>query len=164
MSERAQVRRIGIPIILVGIWGGLIPFVGPLFGFSMGAGGAWTWTATRAELHVAPGIAAIVGGFAVLFAVQRSRRVAGGVLALAAGLWFLAGPTVASATTSGRMMGHMMMKSTGSAMAMSPLEAFGYHYGPGAIIAVLAAVAVGMSLYVAKQSAVPATATPRVNH
>lgn len=151
MGERSLARRVGIPIVLVGAWGGLIPFVGPLFGYSMGAGGAWTWTASRAELHVAPGLAAIVGGLVLITVAGRSGRLAGGLLALVAGIWFLLGPSLSFiGGSSSPMTGHSMVMGTaasGASLAMSPLQAIGYHYGPGAIIAVLAAVAVGYMAY-----------------
>ncbi|MHB1523716.1 MAG: hypothetical protein ACYCS9_04630 [Candidatus Dormibacteria bacterium] len=153
MGDRSFAWRVGIPIIVVGAWGGLIPFVGPLFGYSMGAGGAWTWTAARAELHVVPALAAIVGGVVLLTAAgSRSWRLGGGLLALVAGIWFLVGPSLSFVgTSSSPMAGHGMMmgsKMTGASLAMSPLQAIGYHYGPGAIIAVLAAVVVGYTVYV----------------
>lgn len=167
MGDRSVARRVGIPIIVVGAWGGLIPFVGPLFGYSMGAGGAWTWTAARAELHVAPALAAIVGGVVLLAVAGRSWRLAGGVLALVAGIWFLLGPSMSFiGASSSPMAGHGMMmggKMAGASLAMSPLQAIGYHYGPGAIIAVLAAVAVGYTAYVGSVRRQTAVMSPEAN-
>lgn len=40
-------RMAGLLILLGGIWGGLIPFVGPYFHFVLGPDESWTWTSGR---------------------------------------------------------------------------------------------------------------------
>ena len=37
----------GFLLLLLGIWGALIPFVGPYFHYAYSPDSAWTWTAGR---------------------------------------------------------------------------------------------------------------------
>jgi len=79
-----KVRASGIGIMLVGLWGALVPFIGPSFGYQMGGSAAWTWSESAATLHLIPGIAAILGG-ALMLGVAHSRMRLGAVLALLGG-------------------------------------------------------------------------------
>src|ERR671939_1862815 len=101
-------RLSGLLILAVGIWGGIVPFVGPTFGFDMGSTGAWTWTQSRATLHVAPAIAAILGGLLLLAAARRAGQSLGGLLSLVAGIWFVIGPSLEPLWTTSTSSGHMM--------------------------------------------------------
>jgi hypothetical protein len=85
--------------LLVAIWGGISPFVGPIFGYSPDGTSAWTWNLAHALLALVPGAAAAAAALYVIvrarrFASGRSRillRVAG-FLSLLAGGWFILGP------------------------------------------------------------------------
>jgi hypothetical protein len=150
-TPRFGVRVLGLLILLIGIWGGIVPFVGPLFHFKMGNTGAWTWTESRGTLHVAPAIAAVVGAL-LLLGGTRAAQSLGGLLSLVAGIWFVIGPSLEPLWTSSSGGGmHMMgggmtgMQGTGSKTKQA-LEAIGYHYGTGAVIAALAAFALGLLL------------------
>jgi hypothetical protein len=87
-------RLAGLIILIAGIWGGLIPFVGPYFHFTLGPDSSWTWTSTRLYLSVLPAIAAIVGGLLLLGVGSSALGRAGALLALVGGTWFAIGPTV----------------------------------------------------------------------
>ncbi len=143
---RSSHRTIGGLLVLAGLWGGLIPFAGPSFGFSMGSTPAWTWTESIATIHVAPGIVAAVAGAALIVGLARPISAA---LATVAGVWFVIGPSVhplwASAPTMGHSMGMGMMGMGGSPVEQA-LAAIGYHYGVGALIAILGSLALGMTL------------------
>ena len=45
----------GFLIALLGIWGALIPFVGPYFDYSFGTNSTWHYTADRLWLNILPG-------------------------------------------------------------------------------------------------------------
>jgi hypothetical protein len=77
--------------MLLGLWGGLAPFVGPYFHFGYTPDKAWAYTTGRLYFSAIPGAAALLGG--LLVAVTRSRVIGvfGGVLAALAGLWFVIG-------------------------------------------------------------------------
>jgi hypothetical protein len=89
----------GLFVLLLSAWGGLVPFVGPLFGYSANGVAAWHWSLQHGVLYVVPGAAGVVAG---LLALADSPRVAMGggrvvlrlasVLAMAAGAWFVLGP------------------------------------------------------------------------
>jgi len=162
----------GIGIVALAIWGGLVPFVGPTFGFSMGTTGAWTWTAGRAELHVAPAIVALLGGLALLGFAGESRRRLGAFAAAIAGMWFVLAPTLqplwtnTASASGGHMMGMSGMSGMGSSttsVGMTALQGVGYHYGTGVLLAVLGAFAVGALARrtSAETVAAPAEASPR---
>lgn len=160
---RRHARLLGLGVVLIGIWGGLVPFVGPTFGFTMGHAPAWTWSASRAELHVAPAVGAVVGGLLMMGGLRRATLLGGGVLAAIGGVWFVIAPALrplwagGSTGMSGTTMhsGMGMMGATQST-GMTPLEAIGYHYGPGAATAVLASIGLRMAL-VAARAVAPAT-------
>ena len=84
----------GLIIVLLGIWAGLVPFVGPYFHFAMHSNQHWQWFADRFWLEVLPAIVAIVGGAILMVGMTRASTMFGALLALAAGLWFIVGPNV----------------------------------------------------------------------
>jgi len=88
-----QLLLIGVIVLILGIWGALVPFVGPTFGYGMGGTAAWTWSESHVTLHLLPGLAAIAGAVLLL----RGRSVAqylGATLAMAGGIWFVIAPTL----------------------------------------------------------------------
>lgn len=128
----------GLVVLLLGIWGALIPFVGPYFDFAYTPDEAWVWTSARGWLEVLPGAVAVVGGLLML--LSRNRLVAsfGGWLAVAAGVWFVIGPFLASVLRLGAI---------GEPVATSDLKRalleLTYFYGLGALILFFAASSLG---------------------
>lgn len=84
----------GLVLMVLGAWGALAPFIGPLFDFAYTPDTAWTWTSGRFWLEVLPGAAAVVGGFLLLTTANRAIGVFAGYLAAAAGAWFVVGPVL----------------------------------------------------------------------
>ncbi len=91
----------GLVLLLLGAWGALIPFVGPIFNWSYALDPAWTWTAAKGWLEVLPGVAAAVGGLLLLTAGNRASAVLGGWLAVFAGAWFVVGRTFSATLNIG---------------------------------------------------------------
>jgi len=149
-----RVRAVGIAVVLVGAWGALIPFVGPLFGYRMGNVTAWTWSESHATLHLVPGVVALVGGVLMLGAARRRARL-GAVLALLGGAWFIFGPTFHPAWASGD--GMMMM---GGGVWSGIASSLGYHYGTGVVIGALGAYALGVLANVTPVASRGTTAVP----
>jgi hypothetical protein len=139
-------------ILIAGLWGGLVPFVGPYFHFALGPNHSWTWTSGRLYLSVLPGIAAIVGGLLLLARGPRAGGKLGALLALAGGLWFAVGPTVSllwATDAEGLAHGHKVTRM---------LELLTYHTGLGVLIATVAAYALpGLAF---RRAVAPATAAP----
>jgi hypothetical protein len=150
MSRHVTTRFAGLVILIAGLWGGLIPFVGPYFHFALGPNHSWTWTSGRFYLSVLPAIAAILGGLILLASGPRVSGRIGALLALAGGVWFAIGPTVSLLWASdayGLSHGHK---------ATRMLELLTYHTGLGVLIATSAAYA--LPGYVALRRTAAATA------
>jgi hypothetical protein len=99
MNSQVSIRRSrgvvsGVALILLGLWGGLAPFIGPDIHFGYMPDTAWTYTSGRLYLSAIPGGAALIGG--LLVSVTRSRVIGaiGGVLAALGGAWFILGSGV----------------------------------------------------------------------
>ncbi len=86
----------GLLLIILGVWGALVPFVGPYFHFAYTPGQVWVWSTARAWLEVFPGVTAAIGGFLLLVSGNRATAMFGGWLAVIAGAWFVVGRTLAS--------------------------------------------------------------------
>lgn len=83
----------GLLLLILGIWGALVPFVGPNFDFAYSPGQAWT--AARGWLEVLPGVATAVGGLLLIISRSRAAGMLGGWLAALGGVWFVVGGTFA---------------------------------------------------------------------
>ncbi len=78
----------GVLLILLGLWGGLAPFVGPYFHFGLSPDKAWFYSSGRLYYSVVPAAAVLLGGALVLVTRNRAIGVAGGLLAVLGGAWF----------------------------------------------------------------------------
>lgn len=129
-------RLLGLFLMLLGAWGGIVAFVGPTFGYRMGTASAWQWTTANAELHAAPGAAVVLGGLLLLIASPRAIARLGAVLALLGGMWFVVGPLFAS-----MWLGDAAMTQVASTTWSELVRPLGYHYGTGVLIVAAAAYA-----------------------
>ena len=118
----------GVLIVVLGTFGLIIPFVGPLFDFGMGPEPAWVLTMSRLVRHVIPGVVVILGG---LMLFSRATRGLGVALTVIGGTWFTLAPVVL-----GRV-------SEGPPALIDMLRPLAYHYGTGLLITALAAFALG---------------------
>ena len=84
----------GLLLIVLGVWGALIPFVGPYFHFAYTPDQPWAWSTARAWLEVFPGVTTAIGGFLLLISGNRATAMFGGWLAVIAGAWFVVGRTL----------------------------------------------------------------------
>jgi hypothetical protein len=139
--QRSRGAVSGTLLIPLGIWGALIPFIGPYFNVAFGTDQAWVWSANRFWLSVLPGIAVVLGG---LLLAPSANRITGGLgawLALAGGVWFVIGPVVSQLWGAGGPGSEIGQPLGGTAMrTLEQLVAF---YGLGALITALAAFALG---------------------
>ena len=78
----------GLLLVLLGIWGALIPFIGPYFHYAYTPDKAWTYTTGRLWLDILPGAAAFLGGLIVLTSSYRPTAHFGAWLAVFSGAWF----------------------------------------------------------------------------
>lgn len=129
----------GLLVVLLGVWGALIPFVGPYFDYSFGSNTTWHYTADRLWLNILPGAVAVLAGLLLLRAVTRRAGAFGGWLGLLAGAWFVVGPAVS--LTWEHVRGPIGPPLGGGTRQM--LELVGYFYGLGAVVIALVAFASG---------------------
>jgi hypothetical protein len=129
----------GLLLVLLGLWGALIPFIGPFFHYAYTPDQAWVWTWGRFWLEILPGAAAILGGLMLIGTAHRAVGVFAGWLASAAGAWFVVGPVLSRLWnpplgSAGRPVG---------GTTRQVFEQIGFFYGLGAVILFLAAQALG---------------------
>jgi hypothetical protein len=129
----------GLLIMVLGVWGALIPFVGPYFDYSFGINTTWHFTTDRLWLNILPGALAVIAGLLLLRAATRMAGILAGWLGVIAGAWFVVGPAVSTTWESGT--GPIGRPLFGSTRQM--LELVGYFYGLGALIVAIAAFSVG---------------------
>jgi peptidoglycan/LPS O-acetylase OafA/YrhL len=129
----------GLLVMVLGIWGALIPFVGPYFNYSFGINTTWHYTTDRLWLNILPGALAVIAGLLLLRAATRAAGILAGWLGVIAGAWFVVGPAVSMTWESGT--GPIGRPLFGSTRQM--LELVGYFYGLGALIVALAAFSIG---------------------
>jgi hypothetical protein len=130
----------GLLLVLLGAWGGLIPFVGPYFRYAYTPDTAWTYTTGRLWLEILPAVAAVVGGLILMLAATRPTALfAAGVAALG-GAWFVVGTVLNPlwATGGGGTAGMPVGGPVHHA-----LEQIGFFQGLGAAIVFVAAIALG---------------------
>ena len=135
----------GIGALLVGAWAGIVPFVGPTFGYHLGTTAAWRLTPDHYYLQLAPGAAGVLAGLVFLFFVPRRDRkpfwrglvIVAALLAIAAGAWLVIGP---DAYTVLRHVG-----PNGRSLPTTSLAGFvtevGYYLGPGVLLAAFGGMA-----------------------
>lgn len=151
MGDRLRVPRSrgatsGTLLVLLGVWGGLVPFLGPVFGYAFTPDTAWTMTWGRLWLEVLPAAATFLGGLVLLGTGNRITGHTGAWLAAAGGAWFIVGQTISRLWTGGApQAGTPASTSTLGQVA----EQIGFFTGLGAAILFLAAAAMGRMSIVA---------------
>ncbi|WP_231645897.1 hypothetical protein [Mycolicibacterium mengxianglii] len=168
---RSRGAASGLLLILLGLWGALIPFIGPYFDFAFSPDRPWVWTDARGWLEVLPGAVAVIGGLLLLTSRNRASATLGAWLGVIAGAWFVVGRAFSSVLSMGEI---------GVPAAATPAKTLAldlaFFSGLGAVIVFVAAAALGrLSIRSVRDvtyaqrtatDAVPATATtaaPTVN-
>lgn len=129
----------GLLVVLLGAWGGLVPFIGPQFGYAYTPDATWTMTWGRLWLEVVPGAVAVLGGLLLIGSRHRAIGVWAGWLAAVAGAWFALGPIITRLWSGGPQAGTPVADGTAHAV----LEQIGMFTGLGVVIVFLAASALG---------------------
>ncbi|MFN6542329.1 hypothetical protein [Mycolicibacterium nivoides] len=135
---RSRGAASGFLLVLLGIWGALIPFVGPYFDFAFTPDQGWVWTTARGWLEVLPGAATALGGLLLLGSGNRATALMGAWLAVLAGAWFVVGRALA---------GPLGIGDAGMPIAVTDAKRvsleLAYFSGLGALIVFLGAMALG---------------------
>ncbi|MFY9931479.1 MAG: hypothetical protein WAK82_26105 [Streptosporangiaceae bacterium] len=130
----------GFLLMLLGLWGALIPFIGPYFSYAYSPDKAWTYNTGRLWLEILPGAAVFLGGFLLMVARGRHTALFGALLAAAAGGWFVLGTLLSPLWNNHVTMGGAPVANT---QYMRIMEQLGFYYALGAVIIFIAAVALG---------------------
>jgi hypothetical protein len=130
----------GFLLILLGLWGALIPFIGPYFDFAYTPDKAWTYNTGRLWLELLPGAAVFLGGFFLMAARGRHTALFGALLAVAAGGWFVLGQSLSPLWNNHVAMGGTPASST---QYMRIMEQLGFFTALGVVIVFVAATALG---------------------
>lgn len=140
------IAMLGIATVVISAWGGIVPYVGPIFGYSADGAGSWHWNLAHAVLALVPGAVGVVAGLSMISSASRVRFGLGrislsmaGMLAFLCGAWFVIGPVAWSAFESGRYF-----------LAAPPLNQLaneiGYSFGPGLVLALFGGEAIGWAV------------------
>jgi hypothetical protein len=145
MAGMLQMRRSrgafsGFLLMLLGLWGALVPFVGPYFDYAYTPDRAWTYNTGRLWLELLPGAAVFLGGFLLMVAKSRHTALFGALLAAVAGAWFTLGPVLSPLWNHHVPMGGSPASNT---VYMRIMEQLGFFTALGVVIVFVAAVALG---------------------
>ncbi|MGD0554315.1 MAG: hypothetical protein ABSA93_04965 [Streptosporangiaceae bacterium] len=141
----------GFLLLLLGIWGGLIAFVGPYFHYAYTPDVAWTYNTQRLWLEILPGAAVFLGGLLLIASSHRLQAMFGAWLAAAAGAWFALGTILSPLWNHGVAMGGSPV-ATHTSLRVG--EQLGFYTGLGVVVVFLAGTAIG------RLSAVPSRTVP----
>lgn len=135
---RSRGAASGLLVMILGLWGALVPFIGPYFDFAFSPDRPWAWAAGRGWLQVLPGVVAILGGLMMLVSRNRATAMVGTWIAVLAGAWFVVGRAFA---------GPLGLGEVGTSVAATEVKRvwleLSYFYGLGALIVFLSALALG---------------------
>jgi hypothetical protein len=145
MAGMLQMRRSrgafsGFLLILLGLWGALIPFVGPYFHYAYTPDTGWTYNTARLWLELLPGAAVFLGGFLLMIARRRHTALFGALLAAAAGAWFTLGTMLSPLWNHHVTLGG---SPAGSTVYTRIMEQLGFFSALGVVIVFIAAAAFG---------------------
>ncbi len=145
MAGMLQMRRSrgafsGFLLVLLGLWGAFIPFVGPYFHFAYTPDTAWTYNTARLWLEILPGVAVFFGGFLLMIATGRHIALFGAMLAAAGGAWFTLGPVLSPLWNNNIPMGGSPASAT---VYMRIMEQLGFFTALGVVIVFVAGAALG---------------------
>jgi hypothetical protein len=135
----------GTLLVLLGLWGALVPFVGPYFHYAYMPDTAWTYTTARLWLEILPGAAVFLGGVLLIVAAGRHIALFGALLAAAAGAWFTLGTVLSPLWNNHVAMGG---SPVGSTIYTRIMEQLGFFTALGVVIVFVAAAALGRILSV----------------
>jgi len=160
MAGMLQMRRSrgaasGFLLVLLGLWGALIPFIGPYFHYAFTPDTAWTYSTARLWLEILPGAAVFLGGILLMIATGRHVALFGAVLAAAAGAWFTLGTILSPLWNNHVTLGGSPASST---QFMRIMEQLGFFSALGLVIMFVAAAAFGRIMSVASGIRVVETA------
>jgi hypothetical protein len=130
----------GLLLVLLGLWGALMPLIGPYFHFGFTPDKAWHFTSGRVWLQIVPGLAVFLGGLIALGSANRAFAAFGAWLAALGGAWFVIGVPLSAEWAD---QGHTQLGRALGGTTRQVSEQLTLLYGLGVVAVFLAAVALG---------------------
>jgi hypothetical protein len=127
-------------LVLLGVWGGLIPFLAPHFHDAHTTDSALTYTVERLWLEILPALGTLAGGIMVLISAFRPIALAGALLAAICGSGFAIGALLAPIWSGGTAPAE---RTPAGAVLSRVIERIGFFTGLGVATAFVAALALG---------------------
>ncbi len=145
----------GVLLVLLGLWGGLIAFVGPYFHYAYTPDQGFTYTTGRLWLEILPAAGTVVGGLILGGTASRPVAIFGAWLAALSGAWFTLGALLSSLWDTGGSAGQPVGDNLHRVV-----EQIGFFTGLGIVIVFLAAVALGRFTVIGAREQTVAEAPP----
>jgi hypothetical protein len=130
----------GLLLVLLGLWGALMPLIGPYFHFGFTPDKAWNLTSGRVWLQIVPGCAVFLGGLIALASANRAFAAFGAWLAALGAAWFVVGVPLSALWAD---QGHTQLGRAVGGTTRQVAEQISLLYGLGVVAVFLAAVALG---------------------
>ena len=135
----------GLLLIVLGLWGGLAPLIGPYLHFGYTPDKTWHYSSGRLYYSIIPAAAVLVGGLLAVMSRNRGLGVFAGLLATLGGIWFSIGQTFMTVVLKksfpvGSPILHAGATPTGLRATLETLTLFG---GLGLLVVLVGAVAMG---------------------
>jgi hypothetical protein len=148
MNPEGQIPRsrgavCGVLLILLGLWGGLAPFVGPYVHFGYMPDSTWHYSVGRLYFSVIPGAAALLGGLLAVATRNRGAGVFGGLLAALGGAWFVVGAGFVKYVLKMSIAVGGPIVPAGALPLRTYLEQIAFFTGVGLLILFAGALAIG---------------------
>lgn len=135
----------GMLLILLGLWGGLAPFIGPYLHFGYTPDKTWDFSSGRLYYSVIPGAVVLLGGVLAVLSRNRGLGVFAGLLATLGGIWFSLGETFMTAVVKKNIhAGNPILHAGATAAGLRAyLETLTLFAGLGVLVAIIGALAMG---------------------
>jgi hypothetical protein len=130
--------------VLLSAWAGLVPYVGPTFGFSADGTSSWTWNNAHTYGALVPGAVGVIFGLLVLAGARRPLGIqSAGTLASAGFVVFLCGAWLTVFPVVWPVIMAPYFHAASPSMTLA--HWLGYASGPGLLLAAFGAYVIGRS-------------------
>jgi hypothetical protein len=130
----------GLLLVLLGLWGALIPLIGPYFHYAYTPDTAWTLNSGRVWLEIVPGAVVAAAGAVLMSTASRPLAMLAAELAAVAGAWFALGTLISPLWAAS---GTLNPGSPVGGADLAITERLSFFVGLGVVIVFIAALALG---------------------
>jgi hypothetical protein len=130
----------GSLLVLLGLWGAVMPLIGPYFHFAFTPDKAWSFTSGHVWFQIVPGAAVFLGGLIALASANRAFAAFGAWLAALGGAWYAVGVPVSGLWAA---HSHTVLGPAVGGTSRRAAEELTLLFGLGTVVVFLAALALG---------------------